>query len=533
MTYNIVKVPNFGDVFLLKYFVEKQYFHYLCKIMLTAKAPLFRRGVGGEDLYIMNTKITFIALFFAVFCFGQTKEFIIGDYMLVPERKEVRVYTQVGGVNWDGATYEKTNINYEKTTLLLLGDEVLFKEKFPFNFDVNTLKIIYYDDFVMLFKDKNAMYYSHKNYTKSLSLSLEGYQAINDFIYTKQGKNFFIDFSSPEELVLREIDIPVDVQTLHFVIDNYYYDKNGLYYFGQHYKLNEKGYYDNFVPNSEQIAAAKNQKAILGDKYIIFGENIFAIKSGHHITPLKINAQKIKQYTFYDNSETLISDGKSMYYDNSGYGYGEYDYNDKGLGSAYPILYSGIDLKGFYSCDLKFELNDKQLIFNKYSPDEDGGIVTKIGNNLYVIKPDEKPIKIDKILFYHLETKATTVFEEKYLKVFKNGFLQYKNQLYFDSEYPVDMEGFEMENLHQIPNSNYLTDGKSLLYTGSITGMGIRKKNGVEYANFERRILKNTYNKEMKVINAHTLSDGKTLIHKGKKVKISDLGLSVKIVPNP
>lgn len=134
------------------------------------------------------------------------------------------------------------------------------------------------------------------------------------------------------------------------------------------------------------------------------------------------------------------------------------------------------------------------------------------------------------MLFYHPETKTIETFDEKYLKIYAaERLIQYKNVLYFDG-ISVETSKLHMEQLREIKNSNYLTDGKSLIYIGNIGGYRSIEKNGIEYVVFNDRILENAFTKEMNVVNPDLLSDETSLVSKTQKIRIKDLNLNVKVV---
>jgi hypothetical protein len=471
----------------------------------------------GQEIKRNNTKRNSIE--------DTIEHFVIGNYMIVPKLKEIRNYTMIGGVNWDGYEYRKdTKIDYEKTTLLLLGDQIFFKEYFPFDFDLGKLKIIHRDEFYFLCKDDKNIYYTSRQ-IKPTKIDISGLQAVNDFIYkSKNGTLFFLDV---EQYKLTPIEINIDENSVKHLIKNYYYDKNGLFFFGNHYKRNKKGYYDDYIEKSEKLVDEQNIIPIISKKYFSFKNLVFAI-DGNKIKKMDIDVNKLIEINI-GTTESFLTDGKSIYSDLN-YGYDDDERNGKGYyGIWYPTLYSGINLQKIYSPLLHFMKEKKAVVFNKKNPNNFPELIA-IVNNENCLFSNKKIIKIDKILFYHPETKTTDTFEEKYLKIYKaERFIQYKNVIYFDG-LPVETPKLDMENLKEFENSNYLTDGKSLFYIGNITGYGILEKKGVEYALFDDRILENAFTKGMKAINPDLLSDGITLVSKNKKVKIKDLNLNVKII---
>jgi hypothetical protein len=489
---------------------------------------------------IMKLIALFYLLFLFASCNGQERKenmsgntvadtlsnFIIGDYMIMPKLKEIRSYTMIGGKDWDGYEYRKDpKINYSTTTLLILGNQILFKEYFPFNFDLTKLKSIYRDDFYFLCKDDNNIYYSTER-IKPTKIDISDYKQVNDFIYkSNNGTLFFLDIAAYK---LTPVQIDIDENSIKHVAGNYYYDKNGLYFFGPHAKKNAKGYYDDYVDKSEKLVDAQNVIPTVSKKYISFNNQVFAIDD-NKIKILDIDARKIIEVNMGISKESFITDGKTIYSDLN-YGYDDNERNGKGYyGIWYPALFAGTNLQKIYSPSLPFMKENNSVVFNKNDPNNFPGLVALINNEHYLLA-DKKKGKIDKMLFYHPESKTTSIFDEKYLKIYAaEGFIQYKDVLYFDGM-PVEASKLDVENLRKIENSNYLTDGKSLFYIGNITGYGSNEKSGVAYATFDDRILENTFSKQMRAINPDLLSDGITLVNKAQKANIKALHLDVKIV---
>ncbi|MBE8723681.1 hypothetical protein [Flavobacterium hungaricum] len=449
------------------------------------------------------------------------ESFIIGQYMLVPKLKEVRAYKMTGGVNWDGYKYEKDpGINYDKTTLLV-GTTVMFKEYFPFSYNLDNLKAIYSDEFWSMSRDDKNIYYTSQR-IKPTNIYIGDYTPVNDFIYkAKDGALFFIDI---EAYKLSPVTINIDENSIKHLRGNYYADKNGLYIFGVHYKKNQKGSYDT-VDKSEKLAAAQNVVPVVSKKYISFANEVFAMQ-GSRVKKLDLDAKKIIEINFSDK-QSFITDGKSIYTDLN---YGYEDKNEKGYyGTWYPDLFSGVKLQQIYSPLLHFLKEKNSVVFNKNDPNNFPGLVAVINNENFILDNKTKT-KIGKTLFYHPETKTTEAFDVKYLKIFTaERFIQYKNVLYFEQT-PVETSKLDLKNLREIKNSNYLTDGKAIFYIGFVTGLHSKEINGVEYALFNDRIIENAFTNEMKVLNPDLLSDGITIINKGEKITIKDLNLNVKVV---
>ena len=457
---------------------------------------------------------------------SEENSILIGDYMILPDLDEVRAYKMVGGVNWDGYTYEKDpKIDYANTTLLIIDEFVFFKEYFPYNFDLETFRKLHKNDVATICRDKNSLY-SFSNYTVNQQIDITKYEVISDFIY--KGSNGKLLFLDAYEFKLKPLDILVDLKTLKHISNNYFYDKNGLYIFGPHNAKvnNERKFFD-----TSKKLLNEYFDPIIASKYIIYGEHIFATSNDNWVRELDLDPKKSIAVAMSD-TESFISDGKAVYSDLN-YGYDEDEKNGKGYyGIWYPTLYSNVTLQKVYSPRMNFQREDQNsstIIVNRYDPNNFPGLLVKINDQNYLLN-DKKKHTINKILFYHAENGKYTEFDDQYLKIFSfEGFMKYQNMLYFNS-LPVDLPNFDVANLKEIKDSNYLTDGKNIISIGSIGGYGSIEKNGIEFATFNDRILENTYNEDLHPINRDLLSDGKTIISNNQKIKIADLKLRVKII---
>lgn len=476
----------------------------------------------------MRTILFLNLLLISVFCQAQEVEenVIIGDYMLVPKKKEVRVYRNIGGVDWDGFEYQKVpEINYNTTTMLILGEEVFFKEKLPFEWNIDKLKTIYRDDYHFVVRDDKSIYFISKLLIHR-EIDISNYTPINNLIYrAKDDKLFFLDV---ETYQLSPIEMDIDLASIKHIAGAFFYDKNGLYFFGEHYKKNKQEYYNDFIKTSEKLVNGQNITPMFSDKYIAFKDKVFAISTGKFIKELNLNPNKIIEVKMKENLNSFITDGQTIYSDTD-YGYDERHYNQKGVyGDVFPTLYSGVNLRNIYSPLIHFEINGNSVVFNKNHYDYSTELIVKIDDTLFLLT-DKKKTKIDKMLFYRPETETTEIFDDKQLKIFKNDFILYGNTLYFRGV-PIKASKLDIKNLREIENSDFLTDGKSIFYIGEITGFGSSTINGVNYATFEDRIMEKTYTPQMKAVNKDVLSDGITLISQGKVMKISDLNLDIVIL---
>jgi hypothetical protein len=111
----------------------------------------------------------------------------------------------------------------------------------------------------------------------------------------------------------------------------------------------------------------------------------------------------------------------------------------------------------------------------------------------------------------------------------------YKNRVYLEECMPVEEE-IDIPNLrfltHHDENSNYLTDGKALIYIGERHSLSFDNKNGEAIAILGERMIKDVVDlPTLKVVSADVLID-KNNIYNGNSygitvIPIKELGMEV------
>lgn len=76
--------------------------------------------------------------------------------------------------------------------------------------------------------------------------------------------------------------------------------------------------------------------------------------------------------------------------------------------------------------------------------------------------------------------------------------LLYKDYLFYDG-YEIETKKWNLDKFKRIENSNYFTDGNSIVYLGNITGFTMNNDNNVD---FTKNVVKDLhYSSNLKVIN--------------------------------
>jgi len=230
--------------------------------------------------------------------------YLLDRYLINPAEKTISVYTMVGGVTWDGFTYiPDTNIVYDKTTLMLLGSRIFFKEEWPVKFDIQSLRVV--DEQKDLYADKNTLF--RKSGWNDKTIDLSNYKIINDYIYQDaDGSLLFLDDS---EFKLKKLlrGEHLDVNTLKHENYNYFSDKNGYYLFRYESGIN---YFPEKAEKSDIPEQRKKEE--YGYEKIIVRNN----RAYYDYYPIKekINIQKLKEVSYNDEKTNYFTDGEQLIY---------------------------------------------------------------------------------------------------------------------------------------------------------------------------------------------------------------------------
>ncbi|RZK49242.1 MAG: hypothetical protein EOO87_19950, partial [Pedobacter sp.] len=209
----------------------------------------------------------------------------IANYQLNPTQKMVSLlqHYSMGKVGTAMGYFPDKQINYDSTTLVVLGNEVLFKEYFPKEVDFASLRYIGESNYVKdLYSDGHYVYKYQRNYPptnerSTSKIDISAYKRINDFVYEdKTGALYFLKSETEtNQMKLEKIDasLKVDKHTLKHLQGQYFADKNGLYAFGVRYFGHK--YSNKFSQQPLNILVessnGKNMQPIVTRNYIVYG----------------------------------------------------------------------------------------------------------------------------------------------------------------------------------------------------------------------------------------------------------------------
>lgn len=451
--------------------------------------------------------------------------YAIGEYQFNPTRKTVSVlrHYSKGKVGTAVGYFPDTSINYNSTALVVLGNEIVFKEHFPKEVDFSSLHYIGESDYgVNLFSDKQYVYVYSPNFLKHQGaikkLDVSSYTRINDYVYeNKNGELLFLNTTDGLKLSKIDASLNVDKHTLKHLQGQYFADKNGLYAFGIRWFGTK--YSKNFSQQPIDIivesAKGKTIKPIIARNYIVYGNSVYA--KGYSIEKLKLNVNKMIELQWRNQNIYFITDGTNLY-ENRHSSYDESGWN-KDNDYANDFFKSGINLLKIFSAEIKFlQAKDKSTLYftnikrDKTTYIEKNGILIKTDKGYYFANfslPNIKPEKIENIIIYNEATKQNEAFEEEHFLSIEERIFAYRGLIFFNN--------LPLKEINEINSfrfftdkgivTNFVTNGKTLIAFGNIGGYQTTKIDGSEKVVFEKWIKRDIKVANLRAINKNLLVD--------------------------
>ena len=484
--------------------------------------------------------------------------FNIGNYLINPSKKLISVGREFGEgeVGTMFGYFPDESINFDKTSLIILGKDVLWKEYLPPGVDFNSLKYIGKKDNQIIFKDNNYIYWdipfsnTAKNSSPDKKIPISGFVCINNYIYEdKFGALYFLNtYTNNGKLELTKIvNLPnLDKSTLKHLQGQYYADKNGLYALGVHY-FGAQGDYKNFSQQLKFIqleyANGKRIKPIITRNYLVYNKSVYA--QNYSVEKLKIDTDKMVEFPWsYAQNIYFITDGSNLY-ENRNSSYYEKDWN-KNNDYANDFFKSGVNILKIFPHEVAFAQNSdlntlyfKNAVRGKTGFSDKNGILIKTDEGYYYAnggRPHVKPQKIDNIIIYNYALKKNEPFDDSQFLGITAKMYAYKGLVFFDDIPLKEINGphhFKLLISNGI-KTNFLINDDMLIAIGNIGGYQSEMINGSQKIVFEKMMKRGIDASKLKVINENLLVDDNNFYscNRGELsvIPIKKLGLDIKVL---
>ncbi|RZL35969.1 MAG: hypothetical protein EOO96_07945 [Pedobacter sp.] len=451
--------------------------------------------------------------------------YTISNYQFNPSKKTVAVlqYFSKGKVGTSMGYFPDNSIKYDSTVLVVLGNQILFKEYFPKEVDFNTLKYVgEYDYGVGLFRDKQYIYSYSVNFLPfqgiAKKIDISAYTRINDYLFeNKMGELFYLNTKNDLKLVKIDASLKVDKSTLKHLQEQYFADKNGLYAFGIRYfgHMYSNKFSQQPIDILVESANGKTIEPIITRNYIVYGNSVYA--KNYSIEKLKLDVNKMMELKWGIQNIYFITDGANLF-ENRHSSYREAEWN-KDNHYANDFFKSDVNLLKIFSPEIKFlQGKDKNtLYFSNLKGDitqytEKHGVLIKTDQGYYFAnmgRADTKPEKIDKVVIYNQNTRKNEDFDDRQFLNIEERIFAYKGNVFLHNIPVKEINGLQNPQIfnHNGIKTNFLTSGDTLIAFGNISGYQSEIIDGEEKVFFEKWIKRGIDITKLKAINKNLLVD--------------------------
>ena len=453
-------------------------------------------------------------------------EFIISpDEKLISKRKET--------IRPGESPLTVSEIDFDKTSLIFIGNNIIFKEYFPIKtVSVSSLKILHYsigDDnkYTSILSPIENKIYMMRNREIDETIDIRGYSHITKQVFKNiKGELFYIPSGGTS---LKEINIDVDESSLRHVVDDFYADKNGLYVFESNYGVQK------LESNDENI----NKDILLYDKYFVYGKAVYPYGLVNYARDVKLNAGK--ERLLKTLNDTYLSDGETllkMLRD-----------NEWVLASPDSVIQTGTPMEPVNEWNWFDIVNVGNNMKGKtfyYPSEKTSAIDCIIGRCLLIKALDDfyavtgssngpEAIKLKKVMIYNIDIKKYEHIEvDKFRRLTREHYI-YKNRMYYYDSYPVETD-IDVDNLNPIlyngKETEFYTDGKALMGTNNLSDFKMDEVDGHLWYKFAEPPFKDVDWESLRVVRRDIMID-KNNIYTGNPyriIPIKNLGIDVQVV---
>ena len=470
--------------------------------------------------------------------------FEIAEFQIAPDEqvvyyREGRTFTFADGGHGHGYVYvPDKNIDFNLTSLIFMGQIITFKEYFPIlTTDISSLKIIQQsigynnNQTIVLSPLENKIYIVYNNGVVS-PRNISGYTHIRQLIFKDEdGSLRFVNFRGGHDMPV--ITKPVDEASIQHVFENYYTDKDGLYYFDTASAMDFRGRFGINVRKLES-SDGKPVEVVLHQHFFVYGDTVYPYNAPIEET-MRLNINELNLITI--GSKKYIRDRNNLFR----------------LGDLTPVSLTDIiqhgtppeepvsEWKYFGTIAVGREsLKENTLYYTTLNSSGTPHSLIKTPSGFYGISINRpEVIKFDNVMIYNIEKDDYESIEVEQFRELTINYYVYKNQMYYTRRsYPVESE-LNIQKLQAIclngKATQFYTDG-TFLVGGYNFAHGKSEQRGEQtWRTFENPLFRDVDWESLQVVSETIMVDKNTIYQVEGSVlqiiPIKDLNLDVKVIP--
>ena len=484
-------------------------------------------------------------------------DFEIGNYGISLKNKTIGRYRVFDCSDKDFQAecygyFKADDINFNTTTLMFIGNEVIFKEDVLL--DLETLQVITAGNNSQVdTKQKDALYVDHDIAVNNLLGnrvidSLKGFKHL-DKQFFKKGNS--IAYLGPYGFHKLNNSMSIDLFSFKAVVKNLFYDKNAVYYVEYGYSEIEGEKYSDII-KLQGLPTNKKPNLAVTEHYVVINGKVYDINRLENellLNPEEINEIVLQRYS----GEMLLFDDKTVY-DKQYYHYRfdeakcETDYEKIEIQCLFKDLSTIKTLRRTGFTEYHLDEENKTLYFDANKDlnlTETSGNLYSIEGQFYFNDFDRFSLKLETVKVWNPDLDHYENLDLENYDYTSDVFYAYKGNLYghhserVQDNFSLDnVRVLETDNRDYIVNNSLIIDLKGtdnlnlriLKVLNSVTKDATGYLVGDNYLIYDNEIIKNVNISEITVLNKDVLKTATHLINKGKKIELSRLPFKIEVI---
>jgi len=484
-------------------------------------------------------------------------DFIIGEYGISLKNKTIGRYRIFDCSDEEYhaecfAYFKVDNIDYDTTSLIVIGNEFRFKEDLIL--DVSTIKIIDIGNSSKrdsqerdpIYIDKNDAYKGlHKN---NLIDSLYGFKHLDQNYFFKNNSLAFLDQHAFRFL---NDSNKIDKTTFKAITKNLFYDKNGVYYVEYGHSEVEGKKYSNYI-KLQHLKPNQKPSILIKENYCVINGKVYDLNRFEN--ELILNPTKIKELVLDDFSGAMLLYDDNTVYERSQKHYRfekamcDTEYEKTEIHCLFNDLSTARTLRKTGFLEYHLDLDKKTLYFDANKDlnlTETSGNLYKIGNSYYFTDNDRFSTQINNVKIWNPKINSYESIDVDNYHYFNNETYYYKGNLYgHHSE--LKQTNFSLLNARTLSTNNqsYIVNNEKIVGMVENEKLNfesikvLRNKNnqvtnyliGKDFLVYNNQIIKGVDTESIYILSNNIIKTKHFLINEGTKIPLDTFPFKIKIL---
>lgn len=446
--------------------------------------------------------------------------------------------------------FDDGTINYKTTKFYVFDGNLVCSEDFKFN--PETVQVLQSEDYrfgtrkyIPTYADNQMVSDNVYKYSHSRQSSLYGFKWYKKQFYIKGNQ---IGFANSGEFHVLENSSRIDLNTFTPIVNNFFYDKNGVYAITFAVGIEEN------KPLSVSFKKIQNTKKVtfeIKPDYVIINDSIYDYEEGYKFKPLQLDRTKLHRIIKNDyDGGVILFDGKNVYDRQlSHYSFGKKDCLESYQLDDIQCLVSDLTslelLLDTYYSEYRYDEKLSTIYLNSDFLNEDfrdlpwlDGKIYHSSNGFYFTDFEMESFLVKNVKILDINTEKYEDLDLSEYKHIKDYYYCYKGVLYGNRS-KVIAKNVNPNTIRIIGNDYIFNDKRCLNQEIDVKGLNLKSLKILKFKNgkksdfligdnfliYEDLVLRNINPEDVKLITEQAVKIKNKLIVDGIAYNLNELSL--------